>query len=87
MNKTAFPIIFIGIQIFLVFFYIHHRSSLIKLSYQKQKFEKKKAQLNQKKQELKQELHASHDLSHIKNFAVESQMQKISLNQIKTAPR
>jgi len=86
MKKSAFMILFIGLQIFLIFFYIYHRSSLIKLSYQKQKYEKKKLQLNQKKQELKQELHASHDLAQIKNFAVQSHMQKITLDQIKPVP-
>lgn len=79
-------ILFIGLQIFLIFFYIYHRSTLIGLSYQKQKYEKKKLHLNQKIKELRQELHASHDLAHIKNFAVQSHMQKITLDQIKTVP-
>lgn len=75
-----------GMQLLLVFFYIYHQNVLIKLSYQKQKYEKKKLVLSQKKQELKQELHSQHDLSHIKDFAVQSKMQKIRLNQIKTVP-
>lgn len=86
MKKPAFTILFTGIQIFLVFFYIHHRSLLIQLSYQKQKYEKRKAHLNQKTLELKQELHATHDLARIKNFALQSHMKKITLDQIKAVP-
>lgn len=86
MKKTGFFLLFIGIQLFLVFFYINHQSMIIKFSYQKQKYEKKKLELAQKKQELKQALHASHDLSHIKNFALHSNMRKITLDQIKTVP-
>lgn len=60
---------------------------LIKLSYQKQKYEKKKLELAHKKQELTQALHASHDLADIKAFAVQSKMRKTSLDQIKNLPR
>lgn len=75
-----------AMQLVLVFFYIYHQNTLIKLSYQKQKYEKKKLVLGQKKQELKQALHAHHDLSAIKDFALQSKMRKITLNQIKTVP-
>jgi hypothetical protein len=86
-KRQLFGILFIVTQLFLVFFYIHHQSALIKLSYQKQKYEKKKVKLAQTKQQLKHALHAQHDLAHIKEFALESHMQKIGLHQIKPVPQ
>jgi hypothetical protein len=76
----------IALQIFLVFFYIHHQSTLIKLSYQRQKHEHTKLDRLAKKRELTHTLHASHNLSHIKDFALQSNMQKVTLDQIKTVP-
>jgi hypothetical protein len=86
MKKSAFILLFIAIQLFLIFFYIHHQSTLIKLSFEKQKNEKKKVELTQKKQTLTHALHANHDLAAIKDFAVQSSMQKITLAQVKTVP-
>lgn len=59
---------------------------VIKLSYQKQKYEKKKLELAHKKQEITHELHANRDLSDIKTFALNATMKKIRLDQIKTVP-
>ena len=78
--------LFIGLQLFLVFFYIHHQSALIKLSYQQQKYEKQLATLVQQKQSLHHALHAHHDLAHIKEFASAAHMKKISLAQVKNMP-
>lgn len=86
MKKPSFIILFASIQIFLIFFYIHHQSMVIKLSFQKQKSEKRRRELVHKIQQLKQALHTSHDLAHIKEFATQSQMQKVHLNQIKPVP-
>ena len=86
MKKNNFLALFIGLQLFLVFFYIHHQSSLIKASYQKQKFEKKRLDLAHKKQELTHAVHASHDLADIKAFAEQKKMRKITLDQIKSMP-
>ena len=68
------------------FFYIHHQQELVALSYLKQKYEKKKQELLMKKQDLKQALQESHDLAHIKEFALNANMKKVSLDQIKTVP-
>ncbi len=76
----------IALQIFLVFFYIHHQSTLIKLSYQRQKHEHTKFDRLAKKRDLTHGLHASQNLSQIKDFALKSDMQKITLDQIKTVP-
>lgn len=76
----------IALQIFLVFFYIHHQSMLIKLSYQRQKHEHTKLDRQTKKQNLTHALHASQNLSQIKEFALQSNMQKVTLSQIKQIP-
>ena len=79
-------IAFIAVQLFLIFFYIHHQSALIKRSYTRQKHENKKLELAHKKRDLTHSLHASHNLSSIKDFALQANMQKITLDQIKTVP-
>ena len=86
MKKNTALFLFVGLQLFLIFFYIHHQSMVIKLSYQKQKYEKKKLDLSQKKQQLTHALHANHNLSDIKTFALRNNMRKMTLNQIKTIP-
>ena len=86
MKKNIPMICFIGLQLFFVFFYIHHQSATIKLSRQKQKHEKKKLELAHKKQELTHALHESHNLAEIKAFALNAKMRKISLDQVKTVP-
>ena len=85
-KKSGITIAFIAFQIFLIFFYIHHQSRLIRYSYQQQKLEKKRVDLLNKKRELTHALHASYNLSKIKDFAVQANMQKITLNQVKTVP-
>ena len=59
---------------------------VIKLSYQKQKYERKKLELAHKKQDITHALHAHHDLADIKTFALNANMKKIRLDQIKTVP-
>lgn len=58
----------------------------IKLSYQKQKYEKKKLELAHKKQELTHTLHENRNLADIKTFALNAKMRKITLDQVKTIP-
>lgn len=83
MKKNIFIIVFIGTQIFFIFFYIHTQSRIIKLSYDKQKNEKTKNNLIQRKQELKQMLCATHNYGVVKQFALEKNMKQITLSQIK----
>ena len=85
-HTSTLTLIFIGIQVFFLFFYIHHTSALIQRSYQRQKYEHRKLELANKQRDLKHALHATHSLSRIKEFAVQAQMQKITLEQIKTVP-
>ena len=86
MKKNSSLYVFAGLQLFLIFFYIHHQSMLIKFSYQKQKYEKKKLELTQKKQEITHALHVNHNLADIKSFALNARMRKITLDQIKIIP-
>jgi len=79
-------VVLIAVQLFIVFFYIHHQSSLINLSLQTQKHENKKIELAQKKRSLTHELHRTHDLSRIKDYALQANMKKITLDQIKSVP-
>jgi hypothetical protein len=79
-------VVFIAFQLLLVFFYIRHQSTLIEYSFLRQKNEQKKIDLINKQRDLKHTLHASHSLSHIKEFAQEAHMSKITLHQIKTVP-
>lgn len=85
-HHSLLTIAAIALQIFLVFFYIHHQSTLIKLSYQRQKHEHTKLDRLAKRRTLTHALHASQNLSNIKDFALQSQMQKITLDQIKPVP-
>jgi len=86
-RTSAHAIVFAAVQLLLVFFYIRHQSSLIQLSYQRQKHEHKKLELAQRKRNLKHALQESHNLSDIKDFALQANMHKLTLDQIKTVPR
>ena len=85
-GTAPIKVVFIAFQLLLVFFYIRHQSSLIELSFLRQKNEQKKLELIHKQRDLKHILHASHSLSTIKDFAQQAQMSKITLDQIKTVP-
>ena len=85
-KSSTVTFIFIAAQVILVFFYIHHQSALIKLSYQRQKYENRKLELAHQQRDLKHALHASHNLTGIQEFALQAQMQKITLDQIRTVP-
>ncbi|MBA2307447.1 hypothetical protein H0W26_04915 [Candidatus Dependentiae bacterium] len=86
MKKNGFFIIFTGMQLLFLFFYVYHQHKLVSLSYVKQRYEKKKQELLMKKQDLKQALQESHDLTTIKDFALNAHMKKITLDQLRTIP-
>lgn len=84
MKKTGFILIFISTHVTFVFLQIHQYSHLINNSYQKQKTEKMKEQLLQKKQALTHQLYALHNKTAIKNFAQNQlKMEPIDMQQIK----
>lgn len=83
MKKMTFISLFILTHVFFIFFMINKHMQIIKLSYQKQKYENKKKELIQKKQELSQQWHYLLKRSTIKNFARKNlKMSKVTLNQI-----
>ena len=85
MKKPQFIIVFFATQLFIVFFYISHQAQLIKLSYQKQKLEKKIDLLLTEKEKIKNELLMAQNKTAIKKFA-QSKLgfETIKLTQIKS---
>lgn len=87
MHKKLFIGFFVITQVFLIFFHIHKHSSFTTLSYQNQKYEKRKTELVNLKQQLMQALYTAQNLSSIKHFALNTlHMQEIKLSQIKALP-
>jgi len=87
MKKAPFIIIFVSAHIAFVFVQIHQYSQTIKVSYQKQKNEKLKNSLEQKKQSLNNQLIALQNRAAVKQYAVNTlQMSPVNLNQIKKVP-
>lgn len=78
---------FVTIHVMFIFLQIHKQSYGIELSYQKQKNEKIRQELIDKKNDLTQELHLMQNRSTIKKYAENTLgMKKISLSQIKQMP-
>lgn len=69
MHKRLFLVTFIAAQLFFIFFHIHKQSRVIRLSYDKQKYEKLKSELLEQKQQLEQTLHIAQSRSTIKQYA------------------
>ena len=74
---------FITLQVLFTFLYIHKQSWYIQLIYQKQKYEKQKTNLIERKHQLQQELYARKDLRSAKDYAQAQGMQKITRAQIR----
>lgn len=85
-SSGSLTILFVAVQLLIIFFYIHHQSTLIDLSLTRQKYEKRKLSLIETKRNITHELHKTHDLSRIKDYALEANMKKITLDQIKSVP-
>jgi hypothetical protein len=87
MNNRMFITFFISIHIIFIFLQIHKQSYGIELSYQKQKHEKMRQELIEKKNSLIQELNIAQHRSTIKGYAQNTlKMKEISLSQIKQLP-
>lgn len=75
---------FITINLLFIFLQIHKQSSLVKLYYEKQRLEKEKEQLIQKKNSLTQQLYELKDPNNIMKYCADKlNMKKVKLNQIK----
>ncbi len=87
MSKRMFIIIFMGIHLAFIFLQIHKHSYLIALSFTKQKNEKKKQALTEKKNMLTQDWYTVQNRTAVKKFAEKNlKMKKVSLSQIKQLP-
>ena len=85
MKKANFITLFISVNVLFIFAQIYKHSSVIKLSYRKQKNEADKKLLMQKKQDLTQQLYALKDRKAIKRYAANKlNMRKVNLKNIKT---
>lgn len=87
MNRRTFILLFIVCNILIVFFHIHNHTNIVRQLYRKQRNEKIKEELLQKKATATRTLYTLKNPSSIKQFACEQlNMQKIALHQIKTVP-
>lgn len=83
--RYAKLIIFVALQIFIVFIYIDQHNRWIKLSYAKQDLEKESAHYIKTKQELVHQLHVfASNKQAIKEYAINNlKMKKMSISQIR----
>lgn len=87
MKKRFFITTFIIIQLGIITLHIEKQSRLIKLSYEKQKYEKQISQLKIKKQELTCTIASLQNQASIKQYAQNTLgMSPLSLHKIKRVP-
>lgn len=85
MNRKAFVILFVVANIGMLILQIKKHTYMIGQLYQKQRNEKIKEELLQKKADTMRELYALANPAAIKQFAINQlHMQKVALNQITT---
>ena len=85
MSRQTFILFFIACNILIVFLHIHNHTNIVRELYRKQRYEKIKEELLQKKAAALRTLYILKNPSTIKQFATEQlNMQKITINQIKT---
>ena len=85
MKRNTITILLITVHLIFIFLQIHKHAFFIQESFRKQKNEKNKAILEQKKQTLMHELYKLRNHRTIKKFARNKlNMNSISLTQIKT---
>ena len=88
MNRRTFVIVFIACNICIVLLQIKHHTNVVRQLYRKQRNEKIKEELTQKKAAALRNLYTLKNPSSIKQFATEQlHMQKVALNQIKTVTK
>lgn len=85
MNKRVYFIsLFLAVHVLIVVLQIHKQSSLIKLSYEKQRLEKEHRELLAQHDALTQKLSKLQDHESVKKYALSTlNMKHISLNQIR----
>jgi len=87
MKKAYFITLFLGTNLFFIFFLVYKNSVMIQLSFQKQTYEKQKIALMKNKEHLRAQLCYMQNRAHIQEYAQgELHMQKMNRNQIKILP-
>lgn len=85
MKRSTFIFVFIACNIGMVLLQIQHHTNVVRQQYRKQRNERLKEELVQKKATALRSLYALKNPAAIKQFATEElKMQKICLQQIKT---
>lgn len=85
MKKSIVLFCIVGINIIILFSWVYQNNSLVKLSFEKQKYEKIKASLFKEKERLQQQLCHAQSKATIKKFAKnELKMGKMKPHNIKT---
>ena len=78
---------FIGINLFFIFFLVYKNSVMIKLSFQKQAYEKQISMLLKNKDSLQAQLYVLQNRDAVQEFVTrELHMEKINRKQIKPLP-
>jgi hypothetical protein len=88
VNSKSFSFIMLalGIQIFLIFFYIYHKSVILQKTFHYQRLEKSYQQLLEQKKELLHTLETIKSRSFVKQYAENRHWRKIRLDDIKRLP-
>jgi len=88
MKKRVFLGVFISTQLFFVCFHIDRQSRMVKLSYEKQRYEQTLKTLSDRKQQLRSHLGALQNHQKIATFAQETLgMKPLFLKHIKHLPK
>ena len=83
-KDLTFLFVFVTVQISLITLQIYKQNKIIELSYQKQKNEKSRDNLFQKKNELLQKLYELQNRKSIKRFSEDKlKMKKVGIKQVK----
>jgi len=84
MKKATFITLFVATNLLFIFVQIHKYSQVVKQSYRKQKNEKQRNELLQKKETLTTQFYELKSRQNVKTFAErELEMRPIAMNQIK----
>jgi hypothetical protein len=85
MKKKYTAIAVAALQLILIAAYIHSNSVYVRMSFEKQRLEKQRIVLQERKQSLTHAVAALHNPNDVKQFAQEQlHMQPIALSNIKT---
>lgn len=85
-KNNYFIYIFISINLLFIFLQIYKQSNFVKLSYKKQRLEKEKELLIQKKDNLNHKMLELKNPNAVKKFVIQNlNMKKIGINQVRKA--